>query len=135
MLETQLTRLQRLFRGRIVPGTHPMFPLLADELQNYFRGMLRRFTIPLDVRGTEFQLRVWAALQEIPYGETRSYKQQAEAIGMSTAVRAVARANGDNRISILIPCHRVIGADGQLTGYGGGLWRKQFLLNLEQGRG
>ena len=135
MLETQLARLQRRFRGRIVPGTHPIFSLLDDELGNYFRGLLRRFTIPLDVRGTEFQLRVWAALQEIPFGETRSYKQQAQAIGMSTAVRAVANANGDNRISILIPCHRVIGADGQLTGYGGGLWRKQFLLNLEQGRG
>jgi AraC family transcriptional regulator of adaptative response/methylated-DNA-[protein]-cysteine methyltransferase len=133
MLETQLARLQRLFGRRIVPGTHPIFAILADQLGNYFRATLRRFTIPLDVRGTEFQLRVWAALQEIPYGETRSYKQQAEAIGMPTAVRAVANANGDNRISILIPCHRVIGSDGKLTGYGGGLWRKQFLLNLEQG--
>ncbi len=83
------------------------------------------------MRGTEFQRRVWQALTEIPYGETRSYQQQAEALGNTQAVRAVARANGDNRIAIIVPCHRVIGKDGLLTGYGGGLWRKQKLLELE----
>jgi len=135
MLETQLQRLQRRLGGRVIPGTHPLFPSLAEELKRYFGGTLQQFTIPLDLQGTAFQLQVWSVLQNIPYGETRSYKQQAEAIGRPTAVRAVARANGDNRIAILIPCHRVIGSDGQLTGYGGGLWRKQYLLNLEQGKG
>jgi AraC family transcriptional regulator of adaptative response/methylated-DNA-[protein]-cysteine methyltransferase len=88
--------------------------------------------VPLVTAGTPFQERVWSALQAIPYGETRSYRDQADAIGRPEAVRAVARANGDNRISILIPCHRVIGKDGQLVGYGGGLWRKRHLLELER---
>ena len=132
MLETQLDRIKRLLKTYVVPGTHPLFNLLAAELRQYFSGSLQVFSLPLDTPGTPFQQRVWAALQTIPYGSTRSYKEQASSIGMPEAVRAVARANGDNRISILIPCHRVIGSDGTLTGYGGGLWRKQFLLNLEQ---
>jgi AraC family transcriptional regulator of adaptative response/methylated-DNA-[protein]-cysteine methyltransferase len=88
--------------------------------------------VPLDTAGTAFQERVWSVLRTIPYGRTRSYGEQARLIGAESAVRAVARANGDNRISILIPCHRVIGADGKLTGYGGGLWRKQWLLDMER---
>jgi AraC family transcriptional regulator of adaptative response/methylated-DNA-[protein]-cysteine methyltransferase len=131
MLETQLTSLQRRLQGRIVPGAHPLFDKLAEELKGYFAGTLKEFTLPLDTRGTDFQMLAWSALRTIPYGSTRSYKEQAEAIGMPSAVRAVARANSDNRIAILIPCHRVIGADGSLTGYGGGLWRKRYLLNLE----
>jgi len=90
-------------------------------------------TLPLDIRGTPFQEKAWSALLKIPYGETRSYADQARAVDNPAAVRAVAKANGDNRISIIIPCHRVIGSDGKLTGYGGGLWRKQYLLDLESG--
>ena len=105
---------------------------MVDELRRYFEGELRRFETPLDLRGTAFQQKVWAALLTIPYGETRSYGEQARIIGEPSAVRAVARATGDNRIAIVIPCHRVVGADGSLTGYGGGLWRKRWLLDLEQ---
>ena len=90
-----------------------------------------RFDVPITTPGTEFQQKVWSELREIPFGITRSYAEQAKRIGQPAAVRAVARANGDNRIAILIPCHRVIGSDGKLTGYGGGLWRKQKLLEIE----
>lgn len=132
MIETQLERLRRLFRAALVPGSSPHFDRLSDELQHYFAGQLRRFETPLDMRGTQFQRKVWAGLLTIPYGETRSYGEQARIVGDPTAVRAVARANGDNRIAIVIPCHRVVGADGSLTGYGGGLWRKRWLLDLER---
>jgi AraC family transcriptional regulator of adaptative response/methylated-DNA-[protein]-cysteine methyltransferase len=108
--------------------------LLSKQLKQYFAGTLTEFTVPLDLPGTEFQQQVWHVLQTIPFGKTRSYQQQAEAINNPKAVRAVAKANGDNRISIIIPCHRVIGKNGQLTGYGGGLWRKQRLLELETGK-
>ncbi len=131
MLETQITRLCRLFKAEFAPGTHLLFDLLSKEIEAYFAGKLEEFTIPLSLRGTDFQLAVWKALRNIPYGETRSYQAQAEAIGKPNAVRAVARANGDNRIAIIIPCHRVIGKDGSLTGYGGGLERKRYLLELE----
>jgi AraC family transcriptional regulator, regulatory protein of adaptative response / methylated-DNA-[protein]-cysteine methyltransferase len=131
MLETQLTRLRRLFKAEVTPGTHRLFDPLTDEVNRYFDGSLEEFTVPLSLRGTEFQLATWHALLKIPYGETRSYQEQAIAIGKPTAVRAVARANGDNRIAVIIPCHRVIGKDGRLTGYGGGLERKKFLLDLE----
>jgi AraC family transcriptional regulator of adaptative response/methylated-DNA-[protein]-cysteine methyltransferase len=94
--------------------------------------MAREKNFPLHTPGTDFQNKVWAALQRIPYGQTKSYKEQAITIGNPESVRAVANANGMNRISILIPCHRVIGSDGQLTGYGGGLWRKKYLLELEK---
>ena len=91
--------------------------------------------MPLKVAGSDFQQRVWKALQRIPYGETRSYKELAKAVRSPDAVRAVGQANGMNRIAIVIPCHRVVNADGRLGGYGGGLWRKQRLLALEQGQG
>ena len=131
MIETQLQRLRRLLRAELLPGSHTLFRQLEEELQEYFNGQRTEFSIPLVTKGTPFQQRVWDMLRTIPYGETRSYAEQATAIGQPKAVRAVARANGDNRIAIIIPCHRVIGADGSLTGYGGGLWRKQYLLNLE----
>jgi methylated-DNA-[protein]-cysteine S-methyltransferase len=105
------------------------------ELDAYFMGKLTLFSVPVALRGTPFQRRCWAALQHIPYGVTRSYGQQAVAIGAPKAVRAVGLANGRNPIAIVIPCHRVIGANGGLTGYGGGMQRKQFLLDLEQGAG
>jgi len=104
----------------------------ARQLVEYAAGKRTSFELALDLRGTPFQLAVWSWLQTIPYGETRSYAEQARAIGAPAAVRAVARANGDNRIAIVIPCHRVVGADGSLTGYGGGLWRKQWLLHHER---
>jgi len=103
----------------------------ATELDAYFTGKLCRFNIPLDLRGTDFQRRVWEVLQDIPYGETRSYGDVACTLGLPNASRAVGRANGANPISIVIPCHRVIGANGKLVGYGGGLHRKQALLDLE----
>lgn len=102
------------------------------QLDAYFAGDLAEFSVKLDLRGTPFQQRCWAALCEIPYGETRSYQQQASAIQNEKAVRAVGLANGKNPISIIVPCHRVIGKSGRLTGYGGGIERKQFLLDLEK---
>ncbi len=133
MLETQIKRLTKLLNAKFITGEHPLFDLLSMELKQYFAGKLTSFTIPLDLPGTQFQQHVWQVLQTIPFGKTRSYQQQAEAINNPKAVRAVAKANGDNRISIIIPCHRVIGKNGKLTGYGGGLWRKQRLLELETG--
>ncbi len=119
----------------------PQYPLGADkildqarrELDQYFAGKLRAFQVRVDPRGTEFQRKAWAALQTIPYGETRSYAQQAKAIGSPKATRAIGAANGRNPIPVIIPCHRVIGANGTLTGFGGGMERKQILLELEQG--
>jgi methylated-DNA-[protein]-cysteine S-methyltransferase len=104
---------------------------LIGQLDAYFAGRLREFKIPLDLRGTSFQRRVWELLCDIPWGETRSYGQIAKALGRPKAARAVGRAVGTNPVSIVVPCHRVIGSDGTLTGYGGGLDRKEALLNLE----
>ena len=107
------------------------FHAAADQLDAYFEGERTTFDLPLAPVGSEFQQRVWAALQEIPYGQTESYGELAERIGSPGAARAVGLANGKNPIGILIPCHRVVGADGSLTGYGGGLDRKRQLLDLE----
>ena len=126
--------------GKYVPAAHtdwvfdarlPIFTQTKRELDAYFVGKLRVFTLPLAPQGTEFQKRAWAALTKIPYGETRSYGQQAASIGSPKAVRAIGAANGKNPIGIIVPCHRVIGANGALTGYAGGLHNKQFLLKLE----
>jgi len=133
MLETQLKRLHKLLNAECVPGFSQHFERLNSQLEEYFSGKRKEFDLPLVLAGTPFQQKVWKGLQTIPYGATRSYKEQAEIIGLPDAVRAVAKANGDNRIAIVIPCHRVIGANGKLVGYGGGLWRKQYLLNLESG--
>ena len=105
---------------------------LGEQIAAYFAGRLRRFDVPLDLVGTPFQKNVWHALLQIPYGQTWSYAQEAAHIGRASATRAVAAANGQNKISIIVPCHRVIGSNGRLTGYGGGLPRKQWLLGLEQ---
>ncbi len=115
-------------------GRHESTELLdqaEDQLRAYFAGKLRQFHIPLDMQGTDFQKQVWRQLQEIPYGETRSYRQIAAAIGQPNAVRAVGAANGSNPLAIVVPCHRVIGSSGKLTGYGGGLPLKKRLLELE----
>lgn len=132
MLETQLQRLARKRSCAFVPGETGAGRQLAQELAAYFEGRLASFEAPLEPAGTQFQQAVWRVLRDIPYGETRSYGEQARALGRPSAVRAVARANGDNPIAIVVPCHRVIGADGTLTGYGGGLWRKRWLLHHEQ---
>jgi methylated-DNA-[protein]-cysteine S-methyltransferase len=105
--------------------------MLAEQLGEYFAGKRTVFRVPLDPVGTEFQLLAWEALRKIPFGETRTYAQQAAAIGKASAVRAVGTANGRNPLTIVVPCHRVIGADGTLTGFAGGLDRKRALLKLE----
>lgn len=131
MFDAQLERVKRAFSCDFEHGDSPIFTKLQTQLDEYFRAERRAFDIPIDVPGTLFQTAVWAELQRIPIGTTTTYKRVAEAIGHPSAVRAVARANGDNRVAILIPCHRVIGSDGRLTGYGGGLPRKKQLLDLE----
>ena len=131
-LERALALLQRRLRARVLPGTHRFLAQIERELAEYFAGTRRVFETPVCLTGSPFQKRVWTALQSIPAGNTCSYGQLAQHIGSPAAVRAVGRANGDNRLSIIVPCHRVIGADGALTGYGGGLARKQKLLDLER---
>ncbi|HQV90737.1 MAG TPA: methylated-DNA--[protein]-cysteine S-methyltransferase [Phycicoccus sp.] len=130
-LEEQAARLRRRFTGPFVVGEHPLLQRLEAELAEYFAGQRRDFTLPLLVRGTPFEERVWAALRAIPYGTTCSYADIARVIGSPNATRAVGSANGRNRLAIVIPCHRVVNADGKLGGYGGGLWRKKRLLELE----
>jgi AraC family transcriptional regulator of adaptative response/methylated-DNA-[protein]-cysteine methyltransferase len=131
-LESELTQLRKHFGATILPGANHHLAALQEQLEEYFAGTRTSFDVPLVPQGTDFQHLVWKTLRTIPYGKTRSYKEQAALIGRPSAVRAVAGANGDNRIAIIIPCHRVIGTDGQLTGYGGGLWRKQWLLDHER---
>ena len=132
MLEHNLREMRRRLACAVVPGEHPLLEKLRQELLEYFAGQRREFTLPLAPRGTPFQEKVWQALRRIPYAQTLSYDELARRIGQPTAQRAVARANGMNYCAILIPCHRVIGKDGSLTGYGGGLWRKRLLLELER---
>jgi len=118
-------------RARWEPAAPDAFGDVVEQLDAYFAGTLTEFDVKMKFDGTEFQRRVWAALQTIPYGETRSYGQIAEQIGSPAASRAVGMANGRNPISIIVPCHRVIGSSGGLTGYGGGIKRKRALLELE----
>lgn len=110
---------------------HDVLCACAEQLQQYFAGTRRAFDLPLDPTGTSFQQQAWAALREIPYGETRSYAEQAAAIGRPSAVRAIGAANGRNPLTIVVPCHRVIGAGGGLTGFASGLGNKRALLELE----
>jgi AraC family transcriptional regulator of adaptative response/methylated-DNA-[protein]-cysteine methyltransferase len=135
MLEAQLATLRRRLGVPLVPGRNRWLKTLRGQLDEYFAGRRREFDLPLVIRGTAFQERVWNALLTIPYGETWSYRDLARCIGKPAATRAVGTANGMNRIAIVIPCHRVVNADGRLGGYGGGVWRKQFLLDLERGQG
>ncbi len=116
----------------VLNESHPTLVAAERQLTEYFDGARTEFDIPLDPQGSEFQIEVWAALSTIPYGQTISYAQQARKIGGPEKARAVGQANGKNPISIIVPCHRVIGADGKLTGYGGGTAIKEFLLTLEQ---
>jgi AraC family transcriptional regulator of adaptative response/methylated-DNA-[protein]-cysteine methyltransferase len=134
MMATQMKTLQSRYGCSLVPGSNDVLCKTEEELSQYFAGSLRAFSVQIDFRGTDFQVSVWKRLLAIPYGETLSYSQMAGELGRPDAQRAVGKANGDNRIAILVPCHRVVKADGTLCGYGGGLWRKQRLLELESGQ-
>ncbi|MCL4109080.1 UNVERIFIED_CONTAM: hypothetical protein GTU68_030992 [Idotea baltica] len=131
MLETEFKDLQRLLKAPILVGENDHIKQAKRELQEYYAGSRQSFEMALHTPGTEFQNQVWQELTSIPFGSTRSYAEQAERIGNPKAVRAVGTANGMNRISIVVPCHRVIGSNGDLTGYGGGLERKRWLLEHE----
>lgn len=131
-LETELKQLSKYHNANVVQGQNKYFEQLKEELDAYFEGRLKEFKVPLDISGTDFQKQVWQALVEIPYGTTSSYLRQAEVLGKPSSARAVANANGMNKIAIVIPCHRVVGSDGSLTGYAGGLWRKRKLIDLEK---
>lgn len=131
MLETEFHDLQKRLQAPILIGENEHIVQLKRELKEYFNGERQQFEVALHTPGTDFQNSVWQLLTTIPYGETRSYLKQAESLGNAKAVRAVATANGCNRIAIVIPCHRVIGSDGSLTGYAGGLERKRWLLEHE----
>ena len=120
-------------KRRTPPKIHPSLQECVTQLDAYFKGIRKEFELKFNAEGTEFQKKVWAQLEKIPFGKTKSYLQISKQIGDSNATRAVGNANGSNPISIFIPCHRVIGSTGKLTGYGGGLWRKEWLLNHEKG--
>ena len=132
MLETEFGDLQKRLNAVILHGENEHLEQMRKELAEYFEGKRKKFDVPLHMPGTDFQRDVWKALTKIGYGETRSYQEQAIFLNRPKAVRAVASANGHNRIAIVIPCHRVIGKNGNLTGYGGGLERKRWLLDHER---
>lgn len=132
-LDREIAQVQAARGGPAELGESALTRQLGRELAEYFAGQRQTFDVPLDLVGTPFQQDVWRALLTIDYGHTRSYAEQARQVGRPTAMRAVAAANGANKISIVVPCHRVIGSDGSLTGYGGGVPRKHWLLALERG--
>jgi AraC family transcriptional regulator of adaptative response/methylated-DNA-[protein]-cysteine methyltransferase len=132
MLPTEYKDLARYLKTTIQEGENKHFRTVRKQLEEYFKGNLKEFSIPLVTPGTLFQQAVWKELMYIKFGTTRSYQEQSVALGRPDSIRAVANANGMNRISIIIPCHRVIGSDGHLTGYGGGLKRKKWLLDHEK---
>src|ERR1051326_5106987 len=131
-MEREMSILRTRLQTNIVPGEHPHLAAVRNQLADYFAGKNLEFNVPLAPVGSPFQLRTWKLLQIIPAGETRSYSWMAEKLGDAEMRRAVGRANGDNMLCIIIPCHRVIRADGSLCGYGGGLWRKKWLLDHER---
>ena len=130
-LEKEIKDLCRLWKARMIHGNHRHLVLLEKQLSEYFTAKRRTFQIPLWTPGTEFQKKSWAELQKVPYGNTISYKEQARRLGAAQAIRAAGSANRKNRITIVIPCHRVMGSDGDLRGYAGGLWRKKWLIEFE----
>ena len=133
-LESELRAVRGRLGAVIVPGDHAVLKRTSEQLREYFAGTRRAFDLPLNQHGSPFQLAAWRALREIPYGETRSYTDIARRVGSPGAVRAIGRVNGQNQIAIVVPCHRVIRADGSLCGYGGGKWRKHWLLDHERRR-
>jgi AraC family transcriptional regulator of adaptative response/methylated-DNA-[protein]-cysteine methyltransferase len=130
-LPGELRRLER-DHGSINSGSNTILEMITTELNDYFAGKSANFHVPTSQRGTELEEAVWQALKQIPTGQTRSYGDIAKTIGQPEKSREVGQANGANKISIVVPCHRVIGADGSLVGYGGGLWRKKWLLDHER---
>ena len=126
-------RVLKRYGGPLEPGSNKHLDKLDDEIQKYFLAKLKKFTVKIDVKGSAFQEQVWKILLQIPYGQTYSYGQIAEILEKPGASRAVGSANGANYLGIVIPCHRVIQADGGLRGYGGKVWRKKYLLELEKG--
>ncbi|CAN5436151.1 methylated-DNA--[protein]-cysteine S-methyltransferase [soil metagenome] len=132
MLETQFKNLKKYLKAECVSGNSPILEMLSEQITEYYEGKRKIFDLPILIKGTEFQERVWKILMEIPYGKTRTYKQQAQIIDHPKAIRAIGKANGDNRIALIIPCHRVIGSNGEPVGYGGGIWRKKWLLEHEK---
>lgn len=132
MLNTEYKILKKYLQTDIAEGNNDHLNDLRRELSEYFSGKRKAFSVALSFTGTDFQKSVWDELMRIPYGTTRSYGEQALALGNTLSVRAVAGANGMNKISIIVPCHRVIGENGNLTGYGGGLWRKKWLIEHEK---
>ncbi|HEY6226451.1 MAG TPA: methylated-DNA--[protein]-cysteine S-methyltransferase, partial [Verrucomicrobiae bacterium] len=131
-LEASYAQMKKRFGMAVVPGENDVMKQLRTQLAEYFTGARKCFSVPIDLRGTDFQKKVWVQLMLIPYGETRSYTEIGKAVEKPGAVRAVARANATNRLYLLVPCHRVIGHDGKLSGYGGGLARKQRLIEMER---
>lgn len=130
-LDAELARLNKDLNATMQEGEHPLLMQLELELREYFEKKRTSFTVPLHLTGTEFQKSVWRTLLEIPYGKTRTYKQQAIQLGQLPAIRAIAATNGQNKHAIVIPCHRVIGSDGNLTGYAAGIGKKAWLLDFE----
>lgn len=128
----EIADLMDYFEAELVEESNPIIDNLTVELESYFKGELTNFKTPVIYTGTDFQKRVWSSLHDIPFGSTRTYKEQSEFLGDLKAIRAVANANGKNKLAIIVPCHRVIGTNGNLTGYAGGIERKRFLLELER---
>ncbi len=131
-LEKELNELKKQLGCLLKQGTNEHLKELTLQLKEYFSGKRNSFKLKLDFVGTPFQKTVWRSLLKIPFAKTISYKEQAESINQSKSIRAMAHTNGMNKISIVVPCHRVIGSNGSLTGYGGGLWRKKYLINMER---
>ncbi|MBN4082161.1 methylated-DNA--[protein]-cysteine S-methyltransferase [bacterium AH-315-B15] len=131
-LDSEIDELKEYYQAEILDSSNDHLQTLDVQLRQYFNQDRQKFSIPLQMSGSKFQLKVWGELLLIPYAETRTYREQAMSYGDEKAIRAVATANGKNKIAILVPCHRIIGSDGSLTGYAGGIEKKRFLLNLER---
>ena len=130
-IEVSIKRVCQALDTKIILGTSPLLEKLSSQLKEYFLKQRKQFTVPIVYTGTEFQNKVWQQLYKVPYAQTQSYQQLAKAIAKPKSTRAVAKANADNRILLILPCHRIIGSNQSLTGYRGGIWRKEYLLNLE----
>ena len=131
LLDKEFHDIQKLLNATIIPGANQHLEQVQKEINEYFNGERKTFSVPLDTPGTDFQKKVWKELLKIPYGETITYKQQAILMGKPKSTRPIANANGHNRIAIIIPCHRVIGVNGDMTGYGAGIVRKKWLIEFE----
>lgn len=131
-LDKEIKKLKNTLRAKVVPSRNKWMDLVEQEISEYFAGKLRKFNTPIYLMGSSFQKAVWQELMKIPYGETRSYMQQAHSVNMPKSYRAVANANGSNQLAIIVPCHRIINNNGNLGGYGGGISRKKWLIEHEK---